>query len=181
MQSSAFVNTNEADGDSETLAWASDHGLHCSGHHCARMGVSDKSPGLGLGLEEGMRSGRAGWRVLPRLLVHMLLCRVPSRLYCFGQVTLGASRKDSAVVEGRQDRWPHISRLFIPLFAVRGGGPESGDAGQVLHSTATPFGSHWGILGKHLAAKSHPRSFLEDSGTDILQLSQTFGPLLGEF
>lgn len=49
-------------------------------------------------------SGRTGLRcryrksegqdgVLPRLLEQKLLCKVPERLYCFGQVMLGASRK----------------------------------------------------------------------------------------
>lgn len=32
-------------------------------------------------------------RVLPKLLEQKLLCKVPDRLYCFGQVMLGAARK----------------------------------------------------------------------------------------
>lgn len=68
--------------------------------------------------------GRAGWRVLPRLLAQKLLCKVPSRLYCFGQVALGGSRRDSAALEDRQDHLPCIS-LFVPLFAVLGMEPES--------------------------------------------------------
>lgn len=69
--------------------------------------------------------GRAGWRVLPRLLAQKLLCKVPTRLYCFGQVTLDASRRDGVACGGQEDHLPHSSQ-FPPLFAVLGMEPESG-------------------------------------------------------
>lgn len=53
VQASGFVSTNETDSDSEALPWASNHGLHCRGHHCGRVGVRIEETEARSGLEPG--------------------------------------------------------------------------------------------------------------------------------
>lgn len=45
VQASRFVSTNETDSDSEALSRAPNHGLHCCGHHCGRVGVRGEETG----------------------------------------------------------------------------------------------------------------------------------------
>lgn len=52
----------------------------------------------GRGLEPEAGGGSRSWMglgvFLPRLLAQKLLCKVPVRRHCFGQVTAGASRRE---------------------------------------------------------------------------------------
>ena len=62
VQATGFVSTNETDSDSEALPWAPNHGLHCCGHHCGRVGVSGEERGGQLGAGTRRRDLRAGGR-----------------------------------------------------------------------------------------------------------------------
>lgn len=59
VQASGFVSTNETDSDSEAFLWAPNHGLHCCGHHCGRVGVKVEETG-GQGRAATRRRGTLG-------------------------------------------------------------------------------------------------------------------------
>lgn len=62
VQASGFISTNETDSDSEALSWAPNHGLHCCGHHCERVGVRGEETGgqLRAGARRGDLEDRRG-------------------------------------------------------------------------------------------------------------------------